>query len=695
MEKTTKKSKKKSKRLKKRIGIIAVGGLSFVLTICLSVGATLAWFAGSSWASNDLYMGGPVYVEMAGRGGAGSTAGDGNVNSTTGEAEWIGGAGNLDIKAAASRTTGSVPIKTDANGKYVKDDTGTGIPDNVLLPGQKVQIYSQARVFSTAITDSRADGAYPNTSSGANTTNTSKAATGTVKYLDGNGRVTSTTTSVLRARFSISIEFDPSVGFNNFTDEDYMRGYPKQSTDYTALKTVDETVTHTADTYILETDGTLKTAGDKTWEGSLGHKWSSSNTTGTPSISGRRDGVDNTAGTWTNTLTPPASADDQKDATKNDLLAVWEGDKKSIYKWRYCSAKEWADATADVALTTPTYKYGKPMGYPFNGGKTVGNVGFYGVWITDTAGNHAESDAYFKARTNAYLQSYIEFYENEYGNQVTRTIQSSLETLDQSLNNDFKRLINDSSDDIMAGKVYGFNVSSTGVKQALNSDGAVATASDPKLTPINASWLYIDPSIGNDTNTNEISTSTGGWWYLVSSTGSMASGNAVDLVTDSVTDPKTNTDGVNNTAAVPACGATALRPTDEDDTGFEIDNTNRLYAKLYEIDPTITLNEVVGKNGTNDVKKVVSVAFPFVNGTFALPGDALTNIFANAKISFQISFQAIQAFFPYTTSIDDVDYKNPLFGTAKALNIQNAIPIFNEAFDYQEKFTNDSADIPL
>ena len=66
MEKTTKKSKAKKKGLKKRIGLIAMGGLSLVLTVCLSVGATLAWFAGSTWSSQTLYMGGPVYVEMSG-----------------------------------------------------------------------------------------------------------------------------------------------------------------------------------------------------------------------------------------------------------------------------------------------------------------------------------------------------------------------------------------------------------------------------------------------------------------------------------------------------------------------------------------------------------------------------------------------------------------------------------------------------
>ena len=59
MEKITKKKKAK-KGLKKRIGLFAIGGLSLVLTICLSVGATLAWFAGSTHADKSLFMGGPV-----------------------------------------------------------------------------------------------------------------------------------------------------------------------------------------------------------------------------------------------------------------------------------------------------------------------------------------------------------------------------------------------------------------------------------------------------------------------------------------------------------------------------------------------------------------------------------------------------------------------------------------------------------
>ena len=46
------------------------------------------------------------------------------------------------------------------------------------------------------------------------------------------------------------------------------------------------------------------------------------------------------------------------------------------------------------------------------------------------------------------------------------------------------------------------------------------------------------------------------------------------------------------------------------------------------------------------------------------------------------------AFFPYSTEIDSMDYTNPLLGTAKALSIRNAIPIYNEAFDYQETLSS-------
>ena len=133
-------------------------------------------------------------------------------------------------------------------------------------------------------------------------------------------------------------------------------------------------------------------------------------------------------------------------------------------------------------------------------------------------------------------------------------------------------------------------------------------------------------------------------------------------------------------------GTTGVTGKDYSSTGVD-----RLYAKLYEIKPNTVLDGTndnathsTGMNGDKTVYKSVSQLFPFVDGTFALPGDSLTNIFANARISFQISFQALQAFFPYTEAIDGVTYQNNLFGSAKALNIYNARAIFNEAFDYSE-----------
>jgi hypothetical protein len=183
---------------------------------------------------------------------------------------------------------------------------------------------------------------------------------------------------------------------------------------------------------------------------------------------------------------------------------------------------------------------------------------------------------------------------------------------------------------------------------------------------MNASWLYIDPSIGNDTNSNEISTSVGGWWYLIVDNGGTITGNAETYEGEAPSGIDTSGDTIKQTVTRSDYAAT---------------NSNRLKYYLYEIVPNFEVGDVIGTNGQ---KKIASSIIPFVNGTFALPGDALTNVFANAKLSFSVSFQALQAFLPYTTSIDNIDYTNPLLGTGKALTIENAIPIFNEAFDYQE-----------
>ncbi len=633
MEKTTKKKKNSKKSLRRRIGIIAVGGLSLVLTVCLSVGATLAWFAGSTWASKNLYMGGPVYVEMAGRGKAGSTAG-----GTEGEAKWVGGDGNLDIKAAAARSTGTVTggdVNTDA------------ISDDILLPGQKMQIYSQARVFSTAETTTVDDDAIINESSGANTANTSN---GTVTYQNSVGRVTTTTTSVLRARFSIDVEFDPSVGFNNFTDVNYMNGYPVQSTAYSGDKGAD--VSDTSWQAAL-TDTEFETTNSSTG--------GADNTDGTVTYTGRRDAV--AVGTWT------------AGQTATDCAAIRAGSKKSIYKWKYVSKAEY-DKAGDTASAT-----NMKMAAPFDGSdKSTNSNGYYGVWVCDdtaTAGTYAcaESDAFYKARCNAYLQTYVEFYVNEYGNTVTRTIAGSISALENQLNQYFVKLVNDSSDAIHDGLTEGFNVNANGEM----TDRATGTA-------INASWLYIDPSIGNDTNTDEISSGVGGWWYLVADDGA-------DILSTGLGDNavKTVVDTYNNhlTDSKPSSATGTASNTVTDGTAFKRKDVvatadGRLDAKLYEIIPNQDLGEQVGNNNGTAVKKVVSDAFPFVNGTFALPTDALTNVFANAKISFKIAFQALQAFFPYTETIDGIDYTSPLLGTAKALSIRNAIPIYNEAFDYEE-----------
>lgn len=663
MEKTTKKKKSK-KGLRKRIGIIAVGGLSLVLTVCLSVGATLAWFAGSTWASKSLYMGGPVYVEMAGRGHSGSTGG------TEGdEAKWIGGDGSLDIEAAATRTTGSAALTEET-----KKNTD---PKDILLPGQKIQIYSQARVYSTAETTTVGDDAIVNSSSGANTINTSN---GVATYRNSTGRVTTTTTSVLRARFSIEVEFDPGVGFNNFTDAEYMKGYPKQSTDGTGIG-------------YAQADASGTYPADVTWQKALGATFSTTNSSAAGTTAGadvkikydgRRDAVGNDAPTGENTVTPWTDSMEAA-ACKN----IREGKQKSIYKWKYVSASEYYRAgkaldsdtdnnTSSGAEADGHAKYGIRMAAPFDGSGTDSAIPYYGVWVTEKGSEGAykqsESDAFFKARCNAYLNTYQETYVNEYGNIVTRTVGSSVKALEDTLNEYFVKLVNDSSDHIHEGKVAGFTVS--------KEDGQV-TRKDGEA--VKASWLYIDPSIGNDTNTDEISTSVGGWWYLVADdgkdVGSKGDGdNKIRTTKDSVENPSEAAATAKNTITTEEVATASLSRKDKDSK-----SKDRLDALLYEITPDIRLDEVVAKNGTNnDVKKIVSDSFPFVNGSFALPSDALTNVFANAKITFKIAFQAVQAFFPFTESIDRVEYTSALLGTAKALSIKNAIPVFNEAFDYQE-----------
>lgn len=595
MEKTIKKSNAKKRSVRRALGTMFIAVLSITITAVISIGATLAYFAGSTTANQSLFMGGPVYVEITGRNN-----------------DFKAGDGNLDISAYAGRTTGTAGI----------------IDNTILLPGQKVEIHSSARVYSTTATSTIADSPIPDISTGANTGNIGNAYTdeeGNAYYVNSQGRVTSTTTSILRARFGIDIEFDPTVGFNNFTGTTYAENYPVQSQD----KFVREDTNDVTE----EVDGFTGAIHDK------GEEYSYDSTT--QKHTGRRDYVSDTKFT---------------DATTagEDMNKIKSGELISIFSWKYVSQSEYEGTKA----ITDDQNYAK-MPAPFDGtinalgensNKVVGGSGngFYGVWILDGTGEKTESNAFYKARTNAYMNTYVEFYINEYGNPVTRTLQSSIDALNSSLNKYFVNLINDSS---------------TYIQTPDNPD----TADVIEGLGLNASWLYIDPSIGNDTNSNEISTSVGGWWYLIVDNGGTITGNG-----------ETYAEGQTPTG-ITVAGTKYTQTVDR--SAYTSTNPKRLKYYLYEIVPDIDVGEVIGTNGQ---KKIASDIIPFVNGTFALPGDALTNVFANAKLSFTVSFQALQAFLPYTTDIDNMDYTNPLLGTAKPLTIESAIPIFNEAFDYQE-----------
>lgn len=707
MEKTTK--KKKSKRLKRRIGLIAIGGMSLVLTVCLSVGATLAWFAGSTWASNDLYMGGPVYVEMTGRGHAGTTTGTG-----ANEGKWVGGDGKLDIVASA-RSTGTA--KSGIN-KDKQDITGYDTTD-VLLPGQKLLIYSQARVFSTAYFNDRSSGNYPNESSGANTYNTTN---GTTTYTSSTGVKKTTTTSVLRAKFSIDVEFDPTVGFNNFTDPSYANGYPVQSSPYTG-----DSYTQ----YTSYTTGTGFSGVSLSWAEALqgsanwGHLANVKNASGYTttyqvpvdggsaasgltknSYTGRRDAVDNPvvksgytasiqlteANTATNMTTWVTGESAQQRA------AIKEGLSKSIYKWKYVSADEYEDAGA-------TAQMGEPFNGRFNssGGPSAlaggsGN-GYYGIWVLEN-GQKLESDAFYKYRCNEYIKSYKEHYEDEYNRMLILSIGTQITKLEDALNDAFVGLVNESSDNILAGNVKGFTADTAGA--VTHKSGGSATK---------ATWLYVDQTLGNDTNASDSASSVGGWWYLVESnntngvrTGTNEIVTSVDNVSGVTSTIESGvkkgtigydwTGNVNGAKNVPTSagiykrsGMTASSGFTSTATAVADDDPRILNAKLFEITPDAN-NGVVEEIGNgNGTYKVVSISFPFVNGNFELPGRELTNIFANAKITFKITFQALQAFFPFTPSIDGCAAGSALAGTGKALNIGNAIPIYNEAFDYLSYLT--------
>ena len=96
-----------------------------------------------------------------------------------------------------------------------------------------------------------------------------------------------------------------------------------------------------------------------------------------------------------------------------------------------------------------------------------------------------------------------------------------------------------------------------------------------------------------------------------------------------------------------------------------------------------------------------NVAVGFLNNAIiTLPGLELTNIHADCDIKFTISFQAIQAFFPYTSDDIDTKFEGDLtdresdlvtwddLGLGKPLTIKNSRRMFQEALDYRDDKLN-------
>lgn len=769
-----KKKSKRASRLKKQMGVLVVAGLSLVLTISMAVGSTLAWFAGSTWASKDLYLGGPVYLEMSG---------DGTDYSKS-------GSGNLSI-SVSSRSSGT-------NADYNNGNTTTGNAANVMLPGQRVTINSYARVFSTGTTDTIKDSSIVNNSSG-NVSSNAGNSTGTASYYGNTGKVTTSTTSVLRAKYSLSVDFDPSTGFNNFTSAEYQANYPvqhQQSWSYesptwkthttytdagTPAVTDDMIVTDFAaeaaeggayDTAVANTaydviqvkcvaryapgDGQLATDtasgakydGYKTCVGDDGYTYvlakspSDTVTCYMRANIGRRDAVTDTKfskDVFTTFDNPDFTGDDPVplDIKVDKTAGILNNSVTSVYKWKYVSKSVYlsygkfeSGHDGDMRYWTP----GKANMLGSIGISSIdedGNItaNGYGIWILNdkttnkeitpqyvvandiTTTYYQESDAFYKARCNAYLQSYTEYYQTEYGNLVDRNIAGALKSLDSALNNEFVRLINESS-------------------------GRIQNELD-----WNAQWMYIDTVAGNDTNTGEVATSVGGWWYLTAlndteedtnyysgwKTGTVAFNDEGDYYYVRETtggESPTNTDYrlykkyITETLKNKVPEAERVSLTNEDNLNFTAGTTikykdinsdgaldegeyytvankssgdnkyfHRLNNLLYEVVPDFGADtSVYSMNGSEKVYKVFSKNIPFVNGSFILPADEITNVFADARVTIQVSFQAVQAFLPYTKTIDVLGNTTDDLreGSEKALTIQNAIYVFNQAFDYSE-----------
>lgn len=78
-----KKPKKKITKKKKKFFIIAACYVAIFLVTSIVTATTLAWFNGSTWQSEILYMGGPVYIYFSDNSGVTQTSGHGKLVTET------------------------------------------------------------------------------------------------------------------------------------------------------------------------------------------------------------------------------------------------------------------------------------------------------------------------------------------------------------------------------------------------------------------------------------------------------------------------------------------------------------------------------------------------------------------------------------------------------------------------------------
>lgn len=78
-----KKKKKKVSKNKKKFFIILGCYVAVFLITCIVTASTLAWFSGSAWSTNTVYMGGPVYIYFSDSSGEKETSKAGSLTVDT------------------------------------------------------------------------------------------------------------------------------------------------------------------------------------------------------------------------------------------------------------------------------------------------------------------------------------------------------------------------------------------------------------------------------------------------------------------------------------------------------------------------------------------------------------------------------------------------------------------------------------